>query len=384
MGPKPQFSRQASEPLYLQAASYLRDRIADGTYPPSSVLPSEKDLTSLLGVSRPTVRHALKILTEEGLIDRLPGRGSFVRETRRMSLRHRTGNLALIGPEMRDSFLARIVTGAEHVASQNDYHLILCNAGNQICVEQRYLKELWKEGKVDGFILLPADSPQPHQLLCEFFRAGVPMVLVDRFFEDLAWPSVVSDNVRGGCLMTRHLISLGHRRIAFFTRPNLYVTSVAQRLQGYRRALKEAGLAYDSSLVFQGLLPFMSEIQVLERSSPRLAEYERLAIEDFFNRPDPPTAVFACNDLIAIQVMEVCRKLGLRVPDDMAVVGFDDDAMAPLLTPPLTTVRQQTHEMGTRAAAMLLDLLDGKPVERQVCLPVELVVRQSCSGSHDP
>ncbi|MDY7042475.1 MAG: GntR family transcriptional regulator, partial [Chloroflexota bacterium] len=345
---------------------------------PSSTLPSEIELTSLLEVSRPTVRHALQLLTEEGLVERRPGRGTFVTGSKRRPPHKRTGTLALVGPEMRDSFLMRITTGAEHVVSQNDYHLILCNAGNQICNEQKYLRDLWEEEKVDGFIIMPADAPEPHQTLRLLLQDDAPMVFVDRYFEDLAVPFVVSDNLRGGYLVTKHLIDLGHRQIGFVTRPNLYVSSVAQRLQGYRQALEEAGLEYNSSFVFQGLLPYLSEIQVLEEPSPRLTEYDKAAIHEFLTRKDRPSAIVACNEIIAAQVMDVCRELNLRIPQDIAVVGYDDDTLATLLTPPLTTVRQQTLELGASAARILLDLLDGNPVEQGVFLPVQLVVRQSC------
>jgi len=370
--------RHSSEPLYRQVVRYLRARIQDGTYPPRSALPSEKALTAQLQVSRPTIRHAVQILIEEGLAERVPGRGSFVTEARPSSQRRRTGNVALIGPEMRDSFLMRLITGAENVASQNDYHLILCNAGNQIATEQKHLRDLWEGAKVDGFLIMAADAPQPQPVFREFLRAGVPMVFVDRYFGDLGAPFVVSDNRRGGYLVTRHLIDLGHREIGFVTRPNLYVSSVAERFQGYKQALEEAGLAYDCCRVFQGLLPYMSEVQVLEKPSPRLAEYDKAAIYEFLLSERRGTALLACNNVIALQVIEVCQELGLRIPEDIALAAYDDAAVAPLVTPPLTTIRQQNYEMGARATALLMDILNGKRVEQQVFLPVELIVRQSC------
>ena len=334
----------------------------------------------MLGVSRPTVRHALQILTEEGLVKRTPGRGTFVTGSQHHPPHKHTGTLALVGPEMRDSFLMRITAGAEHEISQNGYHLILCNAGNQIGNEQKYLRDLWEGGKVDGFLIMAADAPQPHQTLHHLLQVGAPMVFVDRCFEHLAAPFVVSDNQRGGYLLTKHLIDLGHRRIGFVTRPNLYVSSVAQRLQGYRQALEEAGLEYDYSLVFQGLLPYLSEIQVLEEPSPQLTEYDKAAIHGFLARKDRPSAILACNAIIAIQVIEECHEMGLRIPQEVAVVGYDDTSETPLLSPPLTTVRQQPHEMGARAARILLDMLNNKPVEQQVFLPVQLIVRQSCGA----
>ena len=373
--------RDTSQPLYLQAVAYLRGRIQDGTWPPRSALPSEKALAAQLQVSRPTVRHALEILIDEGLLVRKPGRGTFVTDADARQQHKRTGNLALIGPEMGDSFLMRLITGAEHVASQNGYHLILCNAGNQIAVEQKYMRDLWEGTKVDGFLIMAADAPHPHPVFCEFQRSGVPMILIDRYFPDLQVPFVVSDNRRGGYLVTRHLLDLGHREIGFVTRPNLYVSSVAQRLQGYKQALQEAGIAYDCCRVFQGLLPWMSEVQVLEKPSPVLTNYDKAAIREFLLSQRCPSAVWACNNIIALQIIEVCKELGRRIPEDLALAAYDDGTMAPLVTPNLTTVRQRNHEMGARATRMLLDMLEGNPVQHQVYLPVELVVRASC-GAH--
>jgi DNA-binding LacI/PurR family transcriptional regulator len=373
--------RHSSEPLYRQVVRYLKARIHDGTYPPRSALPSEKTLTVQLQVSRPTVRHAFQVLIEEGIVERVPGRGSFVTEAIPSSQRKRTGNVALIGPEMRDSFLMRLITGAENVASQNDYHLILCNAGNQIATEQKHLRDLWEGEKVDGFLIMAADALQPQPVFREFLSAGVPMVFVDRYFDDLGAPFVVSDNRYGGYLATKHLIELGHQEIGFVTRPNLYVSSVAERLQGYKMALEEANQAYDCCRVFQGLLPFMSEVQVLEKPSPELAEYDKAAIREFLRSGHQGTALLACNNVIAVQIIEVCQELELRIPEDIALAAYDDAAVAPLVTPPLTAVRQYNHEMGARAMAMLVDLLNRKRIERQVFLPVELVVRQSC-GAH--
>lgn len=372
--------RASSEPLYQQAAGYLRERLADGTYPPDSALPSEMELMSLLGVSRPTVRHALELLIEEGRIARVPGRGTYATDPPARASARRTGCLGLIVMEMRDFFIMRIVNGAEYAASQQDYRLLLCNSGNEIGSEQRHLREMWQEGQVDGFLIMPADSPRAHRTLAEFAADGVPLVLMDRYFEGLDAPFVVADDLRGGYLVARHLIELGHRRIGFISRPNLYVSSVALRLQGYRRALEEEGLGFDPSLVFQGLLPYRSEVQVLEKSSPRLADFEQEAIRGFLARPDRPTALFACNDVIAIQVMEVCRELGLSIPEDIALVGYADEEVASLVTPPLTTVRQRPYDIGASAAAKLLDLLSGGQVPQEAFLPVELVVRRSCGG----
>jgi GntR family transcriptional regulator of arabinose operon len=167
--------RNSSEPLYLQIASYLRSRIIDGTFAPSAALPSEADLTALLNVSRPTVRQALRVLMEEGLIERVPGRGTFVSGGISTPTRQRTGTLAFIALEMRDTFLMRIFAGVEQVATQHNCHVILASTGNAISVEQRQLNELWEGGKIDGFILMPADSPTPTRRFASCVRPGFPL-----------------------------------------------------------------------------------------------------------------------------------------------------------------------------------------------------------------
>lgn len=373
--------RNSSEPLYLQIASYLRTQITNGTFAPSAALPSEADLTALLNVSRPTVRQALRVLMEEGLIERVPGRGTFVAGANPTVTRQRTGTLAFIALEMRDTFLMRIFSGVEQVATQHNYHIILSNTGNAISVEQHQLNELWEGGKVDGIILMPADSPGPHQTLRKLHQAGAPIVLVDRYFEDLDIPFVASDNVRGGYLVTKHLLDLGHRRIGFVTRPNVYITSVAHRVQGYRQALKEAGVTYDPSLIFQGLLPYLSEIQIMGEPSSNLVDYDREAIREFLSSPNRPSAVFICNEIIALQFMGVCRELGLRIPEDIAIASYDDDHVAPILDPPLTTIRQDPRQMGIVAANILMDLLANKPVQQRNLIPVKLVLRQSSGAA---
>jgi LacI family transcriptional regulator len=277
---------------------------------------------------------------------------------------------------MRDAYLMRIISGIEQVVSRKNYHLVLCHHSGEVGVERRYLHDLWEADKVDGFLLYAADVLCPHQTMLEFSQAGVPMVFVDRYFKEIKAPYVVSDNVNGGHIATKHLIDLGHQRIGFVTRPNSYVSAVADRLQGYKRALLEAGLEVETCLVFQGLLPYWTDAE-----APRISSYDQAAIRTFLMDRKRPSAIIACNDLIAVQIIEVCRKLNLRIPQDIAIVSFDDDPAASLVTPSLTTVRQYARKMGARAATLLLDMLGGKPVEQQVIVPVELVVRQSCGAN---
>jgi LacI family transcriptional regulator len=178
-------------------------------------------------------------------------------------------------------------------------------------------------------------------------------------------PTVDSDNLRGAALAIEHLLALGHRRIAMVTgRPDL--ESSALRERGYREALAAAGVAIDEDLLQAGDY----QAAASTRAARRLLE-----------APDPPTAIFAANDTSAIATIVVAQELGLRVPEDLSVIGFDHLPESMLCTPPLTTVEQRIHEMGARAMEMLVRLIRGEPLDRtHVTLDTRLVVRQTTAG----
>jgi LacI family transcriptional regulator len=190
--------------------------------------------------------------------------------------------------------------------------------------------------------------------------AGVPVVAIDPHAGSADLPSVESDNLAGGLLASRHLIELGHRRIAFMAgRPDL--ESSRLREAGFRQALSETGIEVDPSLV--------------RRSDYRRDAAHQPAIE-LLSRPDRPTAVFARNDLSAIGTMEAAQEMGLDLPGDVSVIGFDDIPEAARTTPALSTVRQPIQQMGSAAVELLIALMDGRiPETTHVPLPTSLVIR---------
>lgn len=196
-------------------------------------------------------------------------------------------------------------------------------------------------------------------------RSEIPVVAIDPHNGRGDLPVVESDNFDGGRLATAHLIGLGHRRIAFLTgRADL--RSSMLREAGYRRALDEAGIPFDPALVGEGDYDTRSSREPAARLLAQL---------------DPPTAVFAANDLSAIAVVEVAIARGLAVPRDLSVIGFDDIPEAARLVPPLTTVRQSMQGMGTAAAELVLRLLNGTdPQPERIVLPTRLITRETTSA----
>lgn len=202
-----------------------------------------------------------------------------------------------------------------------------------------------------------------------FQRYHIPVVIAD--FEDKRIPSVYVDNEEGGYLATKHLLNLGHTRIGYILDhtepPNGSGGNEpgADRQRGYQRALWEAGIDFDP--------------QLISESGQHSRERGAVAAERLLNRADRPTAIFAASDLIALGVMEYARKQGLRIPEDLAVVGFDDIELASFAG--LTTLRQPMQEMGRQAAEIVTRLMQGdKVVRTSRQLPVELIVRETCGA----
>ena len=192
-----------------------------------------------------------------------------------------------------------------------------------------------------------------------------PIVAVDPHVGDSQVATVASHNFEGAVLATRHLIELGHRRIGFLAgRPDL--ESARRREDGYRRALEEAGIAFDPTLIHVG--GFTEETAVVPARA-------------LLSLAPRPTAIFAANDLSALQVLRTATDFGLRVPDDLSLVGFDNIPESALCDPPLTTVDQSIQDLGAEAVRILVELIDqpGRrdPASIHVTLPTELVVRRS-------
>jgi LacI family transcriptional regulator len=272
---------------------------------------------------------------------------------------HRTNVIGILVADI-EPFSAELLKGAASAMAGTGFELVVYSAGgragDRVGWEQRYLSRL-SGTLIDGAMLV---TPTVVDV-----RLGAPVVAVDPHTGPSSMPTVDSDNLRGAALAIEHLLALGHRRIAMVTgRPDL--ESSALRERGYREALAAAGVAIDEDLLQAGDY----QAAASTRAARRLLE-----------APEPPTAIFAANDTSAIATIVVAQELGLRVPDDLSVIGFDNLPESLLCTPPLTTVEQRIHEMGARAMEMLVRLIRDEPLDRtHVTLDTRLVVRQTTAG----
>jgi LacI family transcriptional regulator, galactose operon repressor len=278
--------------------------------------------------------------------------------------RQRTGTLAVIVPDVANPFFTEVVRAAEEVARRGGYGVILCDTRADLSVERDVVEELIAH-RVEGIVIAPvSDLSAAHLRRLDEFR--VPCVLVDRTLPGVERDAVVGDSFAGAQRLVEHLIGLGHRRIGLIVESD-EVSTARDRRRGYEAALAAAGIALDSSLVVETAVDPAGGAEGMRK----LLELEQ-----------PPTAVFTVNNLVALGAIEAVRGAGLEVPDDIALVCFDDIEYASRLYPFLTVLEQPAETFGTVATQLLLERIQGRgPARRHVVvLPGEFVVRKSCGA----
>jgi len=267
--------------------------------------------------------------------------------------------IGLIIPNIQNPFFADLARGVEDVAYQNNFAVLLCNYDEDFKKQQFYLDVMQAES-VDGMILSPLRESD--KAITRIVGNGFSVVCVDRSLIGAAIDKVVVDNQRGAFEAVSHLLEKGHRRIGFISGP-IDSSTGRERLAGYKTALAQAGVACEPTLIAHG--------DYREESGRRLAEA-------LLSRRSPPSALFIANNLMLIGAIETIAAKSLRIPKDIAVVGFDDLPLAAVFTPPLTIVRQPAYEVGRSAAELLLKRIE-EPQRATVSIQLlpELVIRKS-------
>jgi LacI family transcriptional regulator len=297
-------------------------------------------------------------------IQRVVAERGYARNRAAAALRSgRSGLIDLVVVTLDSAYHLEIIRGVEERLESTGFRMALSATHGQAQGERQWLAKVI-DGSTDGAILVLADGHAAH--LERLRQRGIPFVVVDHRGElGSDTPSVGATNWAGGRAATEYLLTLGHRRVAIISGTAALGCS-QERLSGYRAALEAAGLPVDPSLCRQGDFRYEDGYR------------EACALLDL---PEPPTAIFAGNDMQAVGALNALRARGISVPADMSIVGFDDVEIATLVTPALTTIRQPLAQMGAFAAAMLLLLIAGEPLgSNRVELATELVVRESCAA----
>jgi len=318
------------------------------------------DIARAAGVSTPTVSKVLNGRADVAASTRERVEGILREQGYRRRATQPVALLDLVFHELTSAWAMEIIRGAEQVAHDEGLNLLVSKSGGREGGELSWLETIMAH-RPAGVLLVVADLTSAEY--AQLTARGIPFVVIDPAGElDHDVPSVGATNWQGGLAATRHLLELGHRRIGMVAGPDRLLCSRA-RVDGYRSALESAGVTYDPALVRGGEFNQETGYKVgleLLRSRQR------------------PTAVFAGNDLQALGLYEAAREAGLRIPEDLSVVGFDDMVLARWAGPPLTTIRQPLTEMAAAAARIVVDLARGKePTATRIELATSLVERSS-------
>jgi LacI family transcriptional regulator len=275
----------------------------------------------------------------------------------------RTGIVGLVIPSVTDSFFPRVTNVIETWLGQQDCSVILANTQGIASTEESKIDNLL-DWRVDGLIVAPCQESLDAALYWDLWRGQTPFVLIDRAFPSTPFYSVTTDDYAGATLAVEHLLSIGRKRIALAVGPQTIHTN-RLRCRGYNETLVRHGLMPDPDLIL---------------TAGATGDWRDVARRLLSLRP-MPDALFCASDLIAVDVMQECFNQSVRIPEDLALVGYADLPNSEALRVPLTTVRQPRDMLGQSAAEMLLAAIHGSPIEQpQLVLPVELVVRESTVG----
>lgn len=324
-----------------------------------------RDVAAQAGVSATTVSH---VLNETRHVE--PATAARVRDAIER-LRYRPNALAasmrggptrtvgIIVPDIANPYIADLARALEDAVFERGYSAFLCNSDADAAKEARYLETLLRQ-QVDGVVL--ASAGHASERLREVVAHGPPIVITDRVLEDAAVSRVVVDHHQGGRLAAEYLVGLGHRRMGVIAGPR--VAPTAGRVHGFRDGLEEAGLSLPSRRIARGALRWGAA---------------KAAMLELLRRDPTITAVFAENDVLAIEALSAAQHAGLRVPADLSIVGFDDVSFSAAITPSLTTIAQPVGTFAATAVDMLFERLrDPDSPPREIVLPVSLIVRESC------
>ena len=304
--------------------------------------------TMLNKVSEETRQRILNVAESMGYKPNIMARGL---------ARKRTNLLGVLLPEIRTSFLPQTLEGIWHAAEDAGMAVLLHSTDWQASKEGKYLYQLL-EWQVDAIIWVPS-GPENIKAFSEVEK-NTPVIQLFTDIKELASSKIVLDNEKGGYIATKHLIEKGHTRIAHLSATTDHFTPAGKdRLRGYLRALQEANLPIDEKLIVE---------------SSYTAEGGRKAFREVVKYQ--PTAIFACSDMTAWGVIQQASLLGIRVPEDLAVVGFDNIHLSSLILPALTTVEQPQEKFGEIAVKQVIAALDNKPSEK-ITLEPRLIERKS-------
>ncbi len=352
-----------SSPAYIRMVDYLTEKIRSGSLQHGEILPPEKKLAEQLSCSRVTLRHALQILEQKGLIIKRRGRngGNFIsyRPDPANVKRKNIGLISNITSPATEPYFLHLLSGIQNeLVDKAKLHLI--------AKESREFQDVMNDNTIDGMLLIGCGRSD-EQIYEYLERTGMPHTIINSYFDfytNRGFVSCDSDNFAGGLEAMKHLIELGHTQIGYIGCSNERSNQL-DRYNAYKHALSENNIPFNSGLV-----------HICENNAQNGFSYNTAI--DMLQQTNKPTAIFVAGYYMTIEAIQAIKECNLRVPDDISIVGFDDFNISMHISPPLTTVRQPLEEIGRQSTQQLLEwITSGIVKNRQLTLPTELIIRGS-------
>ncbi|UCD28988.1 MAG: GntR family transcriptional regulator [Planctomycetota bacterium] len=361
-------------PLYRSVADALREQLVKGRLSPGSKLPTVRSLAKQFNVSVITINKALKALENEGRLTCIPAVGAFAKTTPGDLATNIFPSISFFTIEIGNPFTYRIAAGIEKACHKKGLTLKIHSARYDPKIEKHYLSQYERLGS-KGAIILPVAVDSNLEALFNLKIRNYPFILLDRPIRGLYVDVVISDHEKGAYLATQHLLQHGHRRVFMLTYTPGLLYSVDARLRGYERALIDHGIK--SRPEWKIIMSTRAEALSTPDVDPWHIWYD--LIYPVLKNMDEPTAFFALNVATTRILLEVCRDLNLRIPQDVSIISFDDDDLMQAYNPPITVIAQQTDEIGQTAVELLeRRIQSGNTCEpQQMVIDVDLIERKS-------
>lgn len=355
-------NKKSPIPQYFQLQTWLIEQIEQGIVKPNEQIPTEEELAKKTGLARATIRQAVQNLVNMGYLFRKRRLGTFVID--RKTGTDRQTIVGVLVPDIRSGYAPELARGAGDEAARNQHSLIICNTDDSF-IRADIHADLLIEHTVGGVIFVPtaASDEKNRSLLEKFTRKNIPVVLADRAIPDVDIDCVTTDNFHGAYQITKYLILKGHKRIAMLV--STLFTTEKERLEGFKQALADYHIPVDPSLIFAKPEPYVERAYL---------DYVRTILR----QRGKFTAIFAGHDRIAYLFYSAAHEMGIAIPQDVSLIGYDDLAYTNSHSATLTTMHQPIHQMGEESMKLIMSRIAGNISEPQkIVLKSHLVERSS-------
>lgn len=279
----------------------------------------------------------------------------------------KTNVIGIILSNLQNPFWASVLEGAEETCHSHGYNLMICNSNENGEIEKEYLRS-FEMKQLDGLIINP--TLKNFEMYQKLIDKRFPFTSINRKIYGLDVPTITVDNIKGARIAIDHLIKLGRQKISIFLYPPNGISPRIERLEGYKQALIENGLEINESL-----------IHVINEKKGEVVS----AVQRIFSENEPPDAIFSTSSMMTLEILEGIKKMNQTIPEDIALIGYDETVWSKHLNPPLTTIWQPAYEMGGLAAKKLIELIESKDQENVlpeiISLEPQLIQRESCGGA---